>query len=232
MAKNYYVILGVDADATPEQIRSAYRREAKRCHPDHSGQDSETFLDVKEAYDVLGDARARRAYDDELARERVAARTIRPEPRRPRRPVPEPLVPSRRSTVPRNPFGESPLDSLLSEFFGDPWAGFDGPLRHDLGATGVDLHVKLRLTLQQAREGGRQRIWIPVSVRCRACMGRGSTGPWICGHCSGRGTLAEERPVELAFAGGLVDGSAHRLWIEQPGMRDLSLVLHVQIDPW
>jgi curved DNA-binding protein CbpA len=70
MAKDYYLILGIGADATEDEIKSAYRREAKRHHPDCSGEDCEPFLALQEAYEVLGDPERRRAYDRELARER------------------------------------------------------------------------------------------------------------------------------------------------------------------
>ena len=53
MARNYYVTLGVGADATPEQIKTAYRQHAKKFHPDHYGQDSQPFRELQEAYDVL-----------------------------------------------------------------------------------------------------------------------------------------------------------------------------------
>ncbi len=63
MAKNYYIILGISPDATLGQIRSAYRKRAKECHPGHLSQDLQTFLDILEAYDVLGNPGRRREYD-------------------------------------------------------------------------------------------------------------------------------------------------------------------------
>ncbi len=63
MAKNYYAILGVLPSATLDEIRSAYRSRAKKYHPDHFGKDSAPFIDVQEAYDVLGDPAHRASYD-------------------------------------------------------------------------------------------------------------------------------------------------------------------------
>ena len=63
---DYYEILGVSRDATPEQIKKAYRRLARELHPDVAGNDpasEEKFKDVSRAYDVLGNPDKRRAYD-------------------------------------------------------------------------------------------------------------------------------------------------------------------------
>ena len=60
MANDYYLILGIGDDASQDEIKSAYRREAKRLHPDCSDEGCEPFLDLHEAYEVLGDPEQRR----------------------------------------------------------------------------------------------------------------------------------------------------------------------------
>lgn len=60
---NLYQILGVDSDATPDQIRRAYKILAQRNHPDRDGGDNEVFMRVKAAYDVLSDPERRAKYD-------------------------------------------------------------------------------------------------------------------------------------------------------------------------
>jgi molecular chaperone DnaJ len=67
LAKNYYTILGVGCDATPDEIKAAYRRKALELHPDHSGTDGKPFLGIQEAYEVLSNLTRRRAYDDRQA---------------------------------------------------------------------------------------------------------------------------------------------------------------------
>jgi molecular chaperone DnaJ len=63
MAKDYYKILGVDKNATPEQLKKAYHKLAHQHHPDKSSGDTEKFKEITEAYAVLSDSKKRTAYD-------------------------------------------------------------------------------------------------------------------------------------------------------------------------
>ena len=177
MARDYYVILGVGADATPDQIRSAYRREAKRLHPDHSGEDCEPFQALQEAYEVLGNPRRRRAYDHELEHERrmarQAARRARPEPLRRRRAPVEPLIPTERPGARGTGYQPSsdassyasPVEELLRSMMSD----WDVPSRSRARtAEAGEVHVQVSLTRAQALRGGRVRVWLPGQVRCPA----------------------------------------------------------------
>ncbi|MBV9122750.1 MAG: DnaJ domain-containing protein [Planctomycetes bacterium] len=77
MARNYYVVLGVTEAASLGEVQEAYRRLARTFHPDTSGADTVgRFREVQEAWDTLSDAERRRAYDEQIRRERqVAARS-------------------------------------------------------------------------------------------------------------------------------------------------------------
>jgi curved DNA-binding protein CbpA len=88
MAKSYFAILGVTSSASPDEIRSAYRRLAKEFHPDRFQGDSGPFREIQEAYTVLGNDQRRREYErsiDSIPIRRFA-RTIG-------RPAPAPLIP-------------------------------------------------------------------------------------------------------------------------------------------
>ncbi len=77
--KDYYLILGLRRNATPEEIRKAYFEAARRLHPDTNTApgDTEFFLDVQEAYEVLSDAQKRAEYDASLPPERTADAPVR-----------------------------------------------------------------------------------------------------------------------------------------------------------
>ena len=80
---NLYAVLGISRDADGEDIRSAYRVQARRCHPDIGpGGSAEKFRQITEAYEVLRDPDRREAYDRSLA---IPIRVATP---------PEPLRPS------------------------------------------------------------------------------------------------------------------------------------------
>ncbi len=91
MAKSYYAILGVSPDAGREEIKSAYRRLAKKHHPDHAGGDSETFRNIQQAYSVLADDGERRRYEQRRSGPRPRTRPYSAT----RAPAAEPLVPDR-----------------------------------------------------------------------------------------------------------------------------------------
>ena len=64
MKKNYYDILGVNKNASQEDIKKAYRNLSKKYHPDKNGGDDSKFKEINEAYDTLGDETKRREYDN------------------------------------------------------------------------------------------------------------------------------------------------------------------------
>ena len=89
MPKDYYIVLGVGRDANLNKIKKAYRRVAKKYHPDirRSQESAEKFHEIREAYETLGDEAKRRRYDEELTRQGSEIRITR---------VPE-VIESRRS---------------------------------------------------------------------------------------------------------------------------------------
>lgn len=75
--KNYYEIIGVAKDATEEEIKSAYRKLAKKFHPDAHPGDPECerrFREINEAYGILGDSEKRKEYDKKTAGTKSAAK--------------------------------------------------------------------------------------------------------------------------------------------------------------
>jgi molecular chaperone DnaJ len=235
MVKDYYLVLGISSDATLDQIKSAYRRKAKRWHPDHCGEGSEAFLDIQEAYEVLGDPGRRRAYDNELAHEKRVqhrAREVGPEPLRRRRCPVEPLVPTQRSSHPRDALFGSSFPPTMTERFRRLWNDLDSPIRQETRRAVEEIHIEVSLTREQALHGGRIRVWLPVQIRCSACRGRGGVGLFECPYCFGSGTVVEQSPVDVSFPGGLADGFKGSVSLRRPGLGDLSLVLHFRLDGW
>ncbi|MCL2454571.1 MAG: molecular chaperone DnaJ [Micrococcales bacterium] len=167
MSTDYYTVLGVPRDATPEQIKKAYRKLARELHPDVAGDDPEAgerFKDVSRAYDVLGNAEKRRMYD--------------------------------LGGDPSSPGGASGagfgFQDIFETFFGAAaGAGAQrGPLPR--ARRGQDSLVRLDIDLSEAVFGTHREVPIDTAVVCPTCTGtccRPGTSPTTCEVCHGRGQV-------------------------------------------
>lgn len=224
MAKSYYTVLGIEPDATPQQIKSAYRRRVKELHPDHYGQDSGPFLAVQEAYDVLSDPARRRRYDEQLTGQQ-RQRGPGPGPRRPGGTPVEPLAPAgwpaQRS---------SPVEGLYGAFdtiFDQSWdhlAGYRQARRERDRA-----QFEVRLSPEVARRGGRLRVVVPLAVECPACGGWGTAGFFECWDCLGAGYIYVDYPLVLTIPAGISDGQVVRISLEQWAGDDAFLTVRFRI---
>lgn len=232
MSKNYYGLLDIDDDASQAEIKSAYRKQVKKLHPDHYGKDCEPFLAVQEAYETLSDPRRRSAYDARLARERrrtTGRSTSRPSSWRVRRRPP--------AARPAPAFDDLLFHDIL-RLFGSPvgqmwdqfWSDFDAPRRPRSGGLG-QLEVEIAITPEEAWRGGQIRIPIPVPYECPGCRGSGSVGPYVCQHCSGQGAYVEEHAVLLTFPGGVSEGHSAGLPLDSLGLRNVYLTVHFTVRP-
>ncbi len=227
MAKNYYLILGVGSQASQDEIKWAYRRQAKEYHPDHYGADSAPFMEVQEAYSVLGDPNTRAAYDQSL--------------RRAWRPAAEPF---RAASVRAEPFRESPARggaepiSLLRSFetfspsfdeiFDRLWSNFFEITRPKAETVkGVDVDIPLRY--EQAQQGGEVQIVVPALLRCATCRGSGAVGEYGCWRCAGRGVLTDECPVRISYPPGIPSSYVVKLSLDRYGIRNSYLTVRFRV---
>ncbi len=225
--KNYYFILGVNSDATQEQIRTAYRRRAKSLHPDHADHGSGPFIDLQEAYAVLSDPARRRAYDETAQQSSVGRskpKQARAESLSSRRRVVEPLIPD-----------EGPADlgdhSLSRSFytFGPSFDELFDRLRRNftLARPKVEelqgLTVEISISPREAVRGGRVRILMPARLRCPVCHGRGGLGLFECWQCLGAGMVEGEYPVTVIFPAGIPDGHVVELPLDRLGIHNFYL---------
>jgi DnaJ-class molecular chaperone len=230
MAKNYYLILGITPDATYEEVKSAYRRRAKEYHPDRFVEGNQPFLDIQEAFAVLGNPAHRRAYDRSLKDTRVFGVTRsaqEPETLDFRKPAAEPL----RKRRDEYDLGDASMvrsfrayTPSFDEIFDRLWRNFSS-LAHSKGEMLQNLNVEFLLTPDQAQKGGHVRIMVPARALCPTCRGRGGIGFYECWRCAGEGNITGEFPVMVAFPAKTQDGFQVEIPLDQFGIRNIYLTV-------
>lgn len=180
-ARDYYGILGVEKNASPEEIKKAYRKLALKYHPDRVPADKkpeaeERFKEISEAYEVLMDPDKRRAYDTYGD---VSFATGGP-------------------NFTWQDFSHyDDLRDIFGDFFGDLLGNFFGfqaqprPRRGSKARPGEDLRITVPLSLEEMAKDTVKRIRLFRFEPCEACKGTGSaTGKTkACPSCGGRGVI-------------------------------------------
>ena len=185
MKRDYYEILGVAKEATPQQIKKAYRSLALRNHPDRVPEEKkkeaeEKFKEISEAYGVLSDPQKRQMYDQyghAGIDQRYTAEDIF------------------RGADFSSIFGENGLGDIFSQFFGDSLFDVFGGGRGS-GRTrprrGRDIQYELQISLEEAFQGAEKKIKVPRYEHCQTCQGSGAkpgTQPKTCSTCGGQGQV-------------------------------------------
>ena len=201
--KDYYEILGVDRNASEKDIKSAFRKLARKYHPDlHSGDEKqkaeEKFKELSEAYEVLGDSEKRKKYDQLGANWREAMDF-----------TPPPGFEGVR-------FSYSDLGGGFSDFFKTIFGGMGGGFdtqrsRRTWTQRGSDIEAEIKLTLEETYFGERRTIHIDSSELCTFCGGTGIAGRGPCTSCGGRGSITRPKNIEVNIPPGIQEGSRLRL---------------------
>ncbi|MBX9633027.1 MAG: molecular chaperone DnaJ [Burkholderiales bacterium] len=177
MAKrDYYETLGVNRDATDDEIKKAYRKLAMKYHPDRnpdSKDSEEKFKEAKEAYEVLSDAQKRAAYD---AYGHAG------------------VDPSAAAGAGAGAQGFGGFADAFGDIFGEIFggAGGSGGRQRSNVYRGADLRYNLEISLEEAARGTETRIRIPTMEECETCHGSGAkpgTQPKTCSTCNGQGQV-------------------------------------------
>lgn len=182
--KDYYKILGVEKNATDEDIKKAYRKLAHVHHPDIAGGNEQKFKEINEAYQVLGSKEKRIQYDQ-------YGRVFEGGHGGP------------------GGFGGFNFDPSqfgdfadLGDIFGDIFGGFGfGGSARKTHRRGSDLEMRVEITLEEALHGVKKDLSIDTYLPCEKCAGAGhfsKEGFENCGNCDGRGQIKE---VKSGFFG-------------------------------
>ncbi len=193
--KDFYKILGVPENASQDEIRKAYRKLAKKHHPDANADDpsaADRFKEIGEAHSVLSDPEKRKQYD-EVRRYggfgfgKAGDRT-----------GPSPRDFASRASRPggEESFSFEDLGGLggLGDLFNSMFErGRRGPGTRDRTRKGQDVEYVVEVPFEQAVRGGKVSVTVPVTEECAVCLGSGAapgTGLRRCTECGGGGTVS------------------------------------------
>jgi DnaJ-class molecular chaperone len=209
--KNYYDILGVDKGAAEKDIKSAYRKLARKWHPDANPQNQkqaeEKFKDITEAYEVLGDSEKRKKYDVLGSDWQQAARQA--EQQRTYRQAQQETINFGNMGGAAGPNGASGFSDFFDMFFsGIGKRSAPGPT---FGERGQDLETTIDLTLAEAYEGGKKSVSLQLEDACPRCGGTGTDRNRICTQCHGTGRLITNKKFEVTIPPGIREGQRIRL---------------------
>lgn len=254
--KDYYETLGVKRDASAEEIKSAYRKLARKYHPDLNKNDPKAegkFKEMQEAYEVLSDVKKRKQYDT-LGSSYQSGMDFQ---------MPQDWSSymgerGRAAASGGEAFGGGGESfggmGGFSDFFemlfggsggartrggaNGPRAGarggFGGGMHTRGPVRGSDVETTLSITLEDVYNGETKKVRFSVPGVCPACQGSGVVAGSRCGACDGRGETASVRTIEIRIPQGIKDGARIRLSGQgegAPGGQAGDMLVRVRIEP-
>ena len=187
MAKDYYKTLGVDKNASDEEIKRAFRKLAKQYHPDVNKEAGaqEKFKEIGEAYSILSDPTKRKQYDqfgsDYFENGGAGAGGFG----------------GFSGGFSGFDFGDIDLGDIFETFMGGGSFGSRRSRNSKRAAKGEDALVHIDLTFDEAIYGTEKEFSINIKDKCSSCNGEGGHGKKTCPTCNGRGSVIQEQRTIL-----------------------------------
>ena len=233
MGKDFYQVLGVKRDASEKEIRAAYRKLARKHHPDVNPGDKAAearFKEINSAHEVLSDADKRRKYDKYGDKWEYADQIEEAQRQRGQRFTYQSGQGGNGSGFEEFEVGDlGDLGSIFGSVFRRGGAG-----ARTMSRRGADVQQAVDVTLEEAFHGTTRMLEMLAPEPCPTCGGAGEIAGATCHTCGGAGVVQRPRRVEVKIPAGVTTGSKVRMAGEgQPGMGggqkgDLLLVINVR----
>jgi DnaJ-class molecular chaperone len=233
--KDYYTVLGVPKNAAEKDIKSAYRKLARKWHPDanlkNPKEAEEKFKEISEAYEVLGDPEKRKKYDVLGPNWQQAAQQAEQQ-RRYRTHDGEEFE----FDLGGGPGGPSGFSDFFDVFFSGVGRRqtAQGP---GIARRGQDLETTIELGLSDVYQGGTKSVALQIDDVCPVCHGTGTQAGRLCPRCHGTGRVLLSKRFEVTIPKGIGDGQRIRLagqggaGINGGPNGDLYLIVKLDEDP-
>ena len=205
--KDYYNILGVGRNASEQEIKKAYRRLARKHHPDVNPGDKSAeakFKQINEAYEVLSDKDKRQKYDQFGEQWQYA----------------DQFAQAGWQQAPYRDFEQAGGTASFHFDEGDLGSLFDELLRGTRTRTytrraqprrGRDIEAQVEVTLEEAQQGASRTISLQAEEPCPSCQGMGLIQNVPCSTCRGAGVVARHKRLEVKIPPGVNNGSRVRI---------------------
>lgn len=228
-SQDLYNVLGLKRDASAKEIKSAYRKLARKYHPDVNPGDKggdARFKEINSAHEVLSDPEKRKKYDKYGDRWEYADQIEEAEKQR-----------ATRFSGSGNGGG---FQQFRVEDLGDLGSVFGSMFGSGAGARtmsrrGTDLRQPIEITLDEAFHGTARTLELTGQEACPTCGGTGEVAGATCHTCGGYGEVQRPRRLEVKIPAGVITGSKVRVAAEgQPGMgggQKGDLILEVRVRP-
>lgn len=204
--QDYYEILGIDRKADEKEIKTAYRKLARKWHPDlHSGKEKEAaeekFKKINEAYEVLSDPEKRAKYDH-LGNNWHNGQDFRPPPD----------MDGFHYYSNTGEAGMGGFSDFFETLFGGRGFGHTaGRTNHSRPVRGQNVETELEITLEEAFHGAEKSLQFTTREPCNVCGGSGYDRNSFCGRCGGTGEVTAAKSLAVKIPSGVHEGSRIRL---------------------